>query len=127
MSLVVRIRDKEAWALRGQVHVGTFYLDDHLQLQRVVVLRAATPGETEQILRLAASHVAQFNVTGRTLTTSVATVLQSTRRLPPIPGLRGEDSIRLLNFNALPPQHAGISVSQLVEVMRSVGVVVVRQ
>ena len=127
MRLSVTVDGHEAKIMRGPVQVGTIHLDGHMQLTEVTVLGTATSSELEMIVRLAASHVAQYNVTGRTRVTSVAAVLVERTRYEPLSSVNKATSLSLLDFDAIPPQHASLSVAQLMEVMRSVGVSIKRR
>ena len=125
--LTVQINDDERGAklMRGTTQIGAFTFDAEFQLQGVTIGRAATEAEPEQIVRLAASHVAQYCVTGRSYHATMAGgLLRATQRtmIPALPGMTRAHSRRLLDFNNLPREHAGMSVGQLREVLSQVGV-----
>ncbi len=126
-ALTVEIDSDERGAklMRGTTQIGEFDLDEKFQLQAVTISAAANSAEREMIIRLAASHVAQYCVTGRSYHKTLAGgILRATSatQIPPIPGLTRRDSRRLLDFNNLPQQHARLSVQDLTHVLSTVGV-----
>lgn len=125
--LTVQINDDERGAklMRGTTQIGAFTFDAEFQLQGVTIGRAATEAEPEQIVRLAASHVAQYCVTGRSYHATMAGgLLRATQRtmIPGLPGMTRGRSRELLDFDNLPAQHARMSAAQLQEVLTQVGV-----
>jgi hypothetical protein len=125
--LTVQINPDERGArlMRGTAQIGSFELDEHFQLQAITIGSSAAPTEREQIIRLAASHVAQYCVTGRSFHQTMAGgLLRATRRtmIPGLPGMTRERSRELLDFDNLPAQHARMSAAQLQEVLTQVGV-----
>jgi|GEM_PF-6375167 len=122
MTLSIRIDGRTAKIMRGPNQVGALELGEELQVQEVKISRTASPADTEQIIRLASSHVAQYMPAPRTARTGTATVLKSTQKFSSLPGSTPEKSRELLDFSRIPQQHARLSVEELRAVLRSVGV-----
>ena len=122
MSLSVSLDGATANLMRGNVLVGVLKLDSDLQIAEVAIESAASREEAERIIRLAASHVAQF-VVARSIVHSGVLI----QRLPRLPGCTPSRSRELLDFDAIAPEHAGLSVDDLASVMEQVGVRILRR
>lgn len=121
MKLSVDIQGSAAKLMRGGVQIGLITRDNQHQIKEVAIFPAASQDEDELIIRLAASHVAQF-IAKRSL--SHAMVLRE--KLATTNDLRPEQSDALLDFDAIAPQHAGLTQQELESVMARVGVVIRR-
>ena len=123
MRLSVNVEGDYVSLMRGGIEIGSFRLDSLHQIAEVVIYAAAKSEEEELIVRLAASHVAQF-VLDRTVDFGV---LFRQRRLSALPGCTPERSLELLDFDAIAPEHAHLSMAELEGVMVRVGVKIERR
>jgi len=124
MKLSVELDGQTAKLMRGKVQIGTFELDDDLELRKITISSAANRDEEEKVIRLAASHVTQYRIKPRRARASGATMVEDIQ--PAIPNLRRNDSVRLLDFTQTLKQHAGMHVSQLEALLRGSNVPVKR-
>ncbi len=118
----MQVSGDKARLLRGRTEIGSFELDEHLQIQGVTITAAATASEAGQIIRLASSHVAQYNVTGRVARESIGYILGANTKFPPLPGMTKRLSRSLLDFDNIAPEHAGMMVRDLRMVLKAIGV-----
>jgi hypothetical protein len=117
MSLSVTIEGDRAKLMRGNAQIGELVLDGYAQVDEVIIAPAATPTEAELIIRLAASHVAQYVVERFIVHAGVLR-----EKIPPLTRYDLERSHELLSFAAIAPEQAPLSAEQLVSVMNQVGI-----
>ncbi len=122
MGLFVRIQDNRVDLMKGDSLIGVITLDRLAQVERVTIEPTTSPQDADLIVRLAASHVAQYVVERSIWDCGVLR-----ERISPLSGCEPERSHELLSFNAIAPEHADLSVEELVSVMSRVGVRVVRR
>ncbi len=122
MQLSVRLVGKNAKLMRGKTEIGGIKLDHYWQIAEVTITATATPEEDEKIIRLAASHAAQFVVDRRIDHASG----HRQETIQPYPGSTPERSRRLLDFGMIAPHHTKLSLRYLELALRRIGVKIER-
>lgn len=122
MHLTVQTEAGRATLLRAETKLGELALDELWQVGGIVIDPAATPEEDELIIRLAASHVAQFVAAPRTYV--LYGVVKGT--YPPLPGCTPERSRELLDFERIASEHGSIPTDALESMMGQLGIAIDR-